>query len=307
MLAVLQGLGTIGAVVGVGYLLARLGILPEGTPQVLSRLVFFVATPALLLRTLAAAPVDAVLSGGLVVTAAATAVGAAAYALVARFVLHAAPGPTVIGALSSSYVNAGNLGIPLAVYVLGDAALIAPVMLYQLVVLAPLAFVLLDAAEAGRRPSWRRVLLQPVRNPILICSIVGIVLALTGTAVPTALDAPLALIAGMAVPGALLAFGLSLRGAPRPGRGGSAGELLTLTVIKVVLLPAVAFAIAKLLVGLDGVPLLAATLGAALPTAQNVFVYAVRYGVGVPLARDAVSTTTLACIPVLIGIAALLG
>ena len=45
---------------------------------------------------------------------------------------------------------------------------------------------------------------------------------------------------------------------------------------------------------------------AALPTAQNVFVYAVRYRTSVPLARDVVSTTTLACIPALIVIAGLL-
>ena len=53
MLAVLEGLFTIGVVIGVGYLLARTDLLPESTPVVLSRLVFFVATPALLLQTLA--------------------------------------------------------------------------------------------------------------------------------------------------------------------------------------------------------------------------------------------------------------
>jgi predicted permease len=58
--------------------------------------------------------------------------------------------------------------------------------------------------------------------------------------------------------------------------------------------------------GMTGTPLLASTMCAALPTAQNVFVYAVRYGAGVPLARDAVATTTLLCIPVLIAIAGLL-
>ena len=55
----------------------------------------------------------------------------------------------VIGALGSSYVNAGNLGIPLAVYVFGDASYVAPVMLYQLVVLAPISFVVLDMVEIG--------------------------------------------------------------------------------------------------------------------------------------------------------------
>ena len=69
MLAVLEGLTTIGVVVRVGYLLARTSLLPESTPEVLSPLVFFVATPALLLQTLAGAPIQAVLSRGLAVTA----------------------------------------------------------------------------------------------------------------------------------------------------------------------------------------------------------------------------------------------
>jgi predicted permease len=54
------------------------------------------------------------------------------------------------------------------------------------------------------------------------------------------------------------------------------------------------------------VPLLASTMCAALPTAQNVFVYAVRYKAAVPLARDAVASSTLLCIPVLVVIAGLL-
>ena len=100
------------------------------------------------------------------------------------------------------------------------------------------------------------------------------------------------LIAGMAVPGALIAFGISLRGAPLPGRGGRAVDLLVATALKIVVMPLVAFAMSRWVFGLDGVPLLAATMCAALPTAQNVFVYAVRYRASVPFARDVVSTTT---------------
>lgn len=306
MLAVLQGLVTIGVVVGIGYLLARTSLLPESTPVVLSRLVFFVATPALLLKTLAGAPIHSVLSSGLAVTAIATTVAVVIFIVLARLGWKRDVGTVVIGALGSSYVNAGNLGIPLAVYVFQDASFVAPVMLYQLVVLAPIAFVALDIVESGRRPSWRRVIIQPVRNPVIIASVLGIALAATGTAIPELIFAPLNLIAGMAVPGALIAFGISLRGAPLPGRGGRAVDLALATVLKVVLMPLVAFTFARFVFGLHGVPLLAATMCAALPTAQNVFVYAVRYRTSVPLARDLVSTTTLACIPALIVIAGLL-
>ena len=297
---------TIGVVVGVGYLLARTTLLPESAPVVLSRLVFFVATPALLLKTLAGASIHSVLSSALAVTAIATTVAVGIFILLARLWWKRDVGTVVIGALGSSYVNAGNLGIPLAVYVFKDASFVAPVMLYQLLVLAPISFVVLDVVESGRRPSFRRVIMQPIRNPVIIASVLGIAFAATGTAIPELIYAPLNLIAGMAVPAALIAFGISLRGAPLPGRGGRAADLALATVLKVVVMPLVAFAVAHWVFGLDGVPLLAATMCAALPTAQNVFVFAVRYRTSVPLARDLVSTTTLACIPALIIIAGLL-
>jgi len=306
LIAVLQGLATIGVVVGVGYLLARTQLLPDSTPVVLSRLVFFVATPALLLKTLADAPIQAVLSSGLAVTAIATTVVVLIFVLLAGLWWKRDVGTVVIGALGSSYVNAGNLGIPLAVYVFGDASYVAPVMLYQLLVLAPISFVVLDVVESGRRPSWRRVVIQPVRNPVILGSALGIVLAATHTQIPDLINAPLTLIAGMAVPGALIAFGISLRGAPLPGRGGRAADLAVATVLKIVVMPLVAFAMSRWVFGLEGVALLAVTMCAALPTAQNVFVYAVRYRASVPFARDLVSTTTVACIPALIVIAGLL-
>lgn len=306
MLAVLQGLSTIGIVVGVGYLLARTGLLPESTPVVLSRLVFFVATPALLLETLAGASISAVLSAALAVTALTTTVAWVSFVLIARVWWKRDTGSVVIGSLASSYVNAGNLGIPLAVYVFDNATYVAPVMLYQLVVLAPIAFVVLDMVESGRRPSWRRVLVQPVRNPVIVGSVIGISLAATGASIPDVINAPLELISDMAVPGALIAFGISLRGAPLPGRGGRAADLTVATVLKLIVMPVVAYSLGRWVFGMNGEPLVAATMCAALPTAQNVFVYAVRYKAAVPLARDAVATTTLLCIPVLVVIAGLL-
>ena len=41
-------------------------------------------------------------------------------------------GDAAVTALAASYVNANNLGIPIAAYVLGDTTVIAPVLLFQL-------------------------------------------------------------------------------------------------------------------------------------------------------------------------------
>lgn len=71
------------------------------------------------------------------------------------------PGELVIGSLASSYVNSGNLGIPVAAYALGSASFVAPTLLLQLLVLQPVALALLDSDRFGRRPRARDLLVRP--------------------------------------------------------------------------------------------------------------------------------------------------
>ena len=94
--------------------------------EVLSHIAFFVASPALLLTTVAEADTHDVLSRSLVATVVGVVVPATVYVVVAWWRWRRSAGERVIGALASSYVNAGNLGLPVAAYVLGDAALVAP-------------------------------------------------------------------------------------------------------------------------------------------------------------------------------------
>ncbi len=112
------------------------------------------------------------------------------------------------------------------------------------------------------------------------------------------------LLAAMAVPSMLLAFGISLRLGPRPATGKSAEHVWTIVVLKTLVMPAVALGVAMAL-GMRGQPLFAVVVTAALPTAQNIFTYAIRYRREVHLARDAVFISTFVSVPVILGIAAL--
>ena len=306
MQGVLEGFGVIAVVIALGYVLARVGVLGGSSQEVLARLVFFVGAPALLFETLSGAPVGDVFSSALVATALAVAVTAGIYITLARVWWRRPAAATTIGALSSSYVNGGNLGIPIAVYVLGDASYVAPTMLLQLVVLAPIAFAVLDIATTGRGVSVRALVFRPFRNPVTLASLLGVAVAALDVPVPEVVGKPVELIAGMAVPAALIAYGVSLRGAPRPGAGGSAREVVAVTVLKLVVQPGMAYLGGRFLLDLEPVWLLSVTLTAALPTAQNIFVYAVRYQRGIALARDSIFVTTLLSGPVILLIAALL-
>jgi hypothetical protein len=81
---------------------------------------------------------------------------------------------------------------------------------------------------------------------------------------------------------------------------------LASTGLKLVVQPLVAYLIGAYVVGLSGHALLAVTVIAALPTAQNVFTFAMRYGHGVVLTRDAIFFSTVLSLPVILGITWLL-
>ncbi|MFI7454818.1 AEC family transporter [Nonomuraea sp. NPDC049714] len=294
------------SVVVLGYLIGVAGVLRTADELVLSRLAFYVAAPALMFATVSRADLGVLFSPVLVTQVVAVACAQLVFVLVARLVWRRALRETTIGALASSYVNAGNLGLPLSLYVLGDAALIAPILLFQLVLVTPIGLLILDK---GSR-SVRTALTSALRNPLSLGTLLGLAFALGGVSLPVAIMRPIDLLGGAAVPVALLAYGLSLYGSrrsPAPPEGtGASREIALVVLLKAVVQPVIAYVTARFVLGLDGTVLLAATLFAALPTAQNVYVYAVTYDTGRRLARSSVLLTTLLSIPIMTAVGAVL-
>jgi malonate transporter len=309
---VLAGFATIGIIIGLGFLLAQLRILDLTAQGVLTRTAFYVTSPALMVTVLGSTDVHRLLSANLIASLGSVAVAATIAVLLARLLWKRTGGDTVIAAFCSAYVNASNLGLPIAAYALGDAALIAPMLLAQLLVLQPSGLAVLDGLTHVPSPdiSRSRLLLvrltRAFRNPLAVGSLVGLALALTGIRLPIAINAPLTLIGGMAVPSMLLAYGISLRLGPRPGAGEPPSQIAALVSLKLVAQPIAAYLIGAYAVGLVDHDLLAVTVIAALPTAQNVFTFAMRYDRGVILARDTIFVATLLSVPVILAITWLL-
>ncbi|MGW5125508.1 AEC family transporter [Streptomyces sp. NPDC004069] len=306
MRGVLSGFAVIAVVIGVGYVIGRRGSLGDQGREVLTRLAFHVASPALLFTTLARADLSVIFSSRLLVTAMSTAAAAGVFVAFGA-VRGWGVGRTTIGALCSSYVNSGNLGIPIAVYVLGDASLVAPVLLFQQIMVTPIALTVLDLSGPGGKGSlWRR-LLTPLRNPIAVGSLGGVLVSATGLRLPGPVMDPITLIGNMSVPAVLLAYGISLRGSAAPGRGSDRRLVLLAVALKSAGQPLAAWALAAGVFGLSGAPLLDVVVTSALPAAQNLFTYASRYRVGESLARESILLSTVLSVPVLVAVAALLG
>lgn len=307
MSGVIAGFTVIFVIIAIGYVLGRRGTLgPEGE-FVLGRLVFFVATPALLFVSLASSDLSVIFSPTLAIAAATAVAVGALYAAVARLWLHRPLPELTIGALCASYVNSANLGIPIAVFVLGDASFVAPLLLFQIVAYSPIALTILDITTLRRNASLFETVTTPFKNPIVVAGAAGLLIAILGWNPPEALIQPLRLIGGASVPGALLAFGISLCGVRVLEKGTSPRRDVALaSVLKILVQPALAFVMGRYLLGLDGHELFAVVVVATLPTAQNVFVYASRYRCGAVLARDTAFVTTLASIPAIALVSGLL-
>lgn len=308
---VLEGFLTLVIVIGVGFAIAHFKIAGPTAQTTLARLAFFVASPALMVTVLGETDIKQIFSTNLIASIGCVAVSATLYVLAARLVFKRTTSETVIGTFCSCYVNAGNLGLPIAVYALGSASWIAPMLLTQLVVLQPLGLAILDlttqqGSGGGRRQRVLRLISQPFRNPLMLGSLVGLVLSIFAVKLPAVINDPLHMIGNMAVPAMLIAFGISLRLGPLPGRGEPKAQIGYIVLLKLLVQPLVGYLLAAFVLHLSPHGVLAVTIVAALPTAQNVFVNAVRYDRGVILARDSVFITTVLSLLVLLAIAALL-
>lgn len=348
---VVSGLAVFAVVIAVGWALVRFGAVPAGSDTVLTGVCFYAATPALMVTTIGGADLATVVSRATLAGLLAETLGIVSAWLVHRFALRRSVAESTIGALAAGYVNAANLGIPVLIVLLGDATAIAPILLLQLLVISPTAFAVLDVSTARARATGSRpaVWTAPLRNPLLLGVVAGLVVNLTGwdagaTAgglITNSLDA----LGALAVTLMMLSLGMSLAassprvtrrltivrvarlrapgsaadgadGGPAAGGGadgagaaldrGERGAALWVSVAwKLAVVPLLALGLGTAL-GLRGPALLVPVTTAGLPSAQNVFMYATRYGAAKPLARDCVLLTTAGFVPVVLLAAVLL-
>ncbi|TQJ34285.1 AEC family transporter [Arthrobacter sp. SLBN-122] len=307
MLGVLAGFFVVWCIILVGWFVGRRRILGDNARPVLSGLTFFVASPALLFETLSKARLQEVFAEPLLVTAVAAIITAAAFFGLARFWLKRALPEALMSAMSASLANSANLGIPIAVYVLGDASYVAPLLIFQLAFFTPMFLMILDSSTSTHRTTAVGFFLMILRNPMIVGSGLGLLVAGTGFQVPALVMEPIHLIGGAAIPAMLIAFGMSLNGTrPLQASAGRRVDTLLASGFKLAVQPALAYVFARFALGMDGHALFAVVVTSALPTAQNVFVAASRYQTGLTVAKDTVLITTVVAVPAMIGVALLL-
>lgn len=308
LLSAMEGFCVIGIVIFVGYVAARMRIGGPSAQMVLNRFSFFVSSPCLMFAILSKEPIFDIFHPSIIVAFFSAMLVGVVFLILNRMFFHMGAADATIGALNSLYLNSNNIGLPIATYILGNGALVAPILVMQQALFTPIGLTALDVTTKGK-VSIKEIAKQPLHQPLLIGSLLGIVLsavhAKTGWFIPNFLYDPINMIGESAVPMILMAFGMSLHGTKPLQQKGDRPAIFTVAVLKNIVMPVIAFLLAYFVMGFRGSELYACVVLAALPTGQNVYNYAARYNVGLTFARDGILMSTMTS-PVFIAIIAAL-
>jgi predicted permease len=230
-------------VIGLGYLLRASRFLNDDSNTALSRIVFYVAAPALLFHGASQTPLrqSVNLQVLLLIAAVTFAVGFAVYIAAAR----TSPRRRGVFAQGSHRSNMVFVGLPIITNaygdsVLGPAAVIIGFMVVWYNLLAVLFLTLPHQQLSARDPkAWRDSVKKMFMNPLIIGCVGGIVVSAIGFSVPVTLARALDLVGRTALPLALISVGAGLEfGKLRAEMAGAA----LVSLIKLIVYPALVYA-----------------------------------------------------------------
>ncbi len=262
----------------------RWGAFTAGFWRDLERLVYFVFFPALLFQALSHGEIDLLAAWPMVATGILFTLIGMGLGWLSQGLFHDPP-PVFAAAFQCSFRFNSYVGLAVAGALHGKAGIAAiGLMMGFLVPLANLASVAVLARHGEGR--WLREILG---NPLIIATVGGLVFSLTGLALPPLMERTLELLARASLPLGLIAVGAGLR---LDALDHARGHLWYGVLIKLVVLPAVAWGLAQLL-GLSGIWLETAILMAALPVSTVAYVLATRMGGDGQVIAAQVALTTL--------------
>lgn len=327
------------ALVLLGWLAARTERLPASAIPGLNAYVLFFALPCMLFRFGSSLPLEQLTNPALLAIYGIAALTMVALAIAMTLRRTGAPAghgvgmkDAAFGALVTAFPNAGFMGVPLLVALLGDAAAgpVIGAIVVDLVVTSTLCLALAHsreqsgdatplrrvgvvdaemprnpeaAAPASRRGAWSGALFAlrgALTNPLPWAIALGAAFAATGAALPAPIAQIVRMLGDSATPVALFTIGAVLHRAGRHAHTRTpTRRYLPLALVKLLVHPALVFALGLAFRAL-GAPvsafdLMVLTLVAALPSASNASILAERYGAdNGRVARIILASTVLA-------------
>ncbi len=289
MLASLLVVLPVFGLIALGYGARWLKVVRETTGEGLSDFVFVLAVPCLLFKTLATAAIPAVQPWGYWI---AYFIGLgivwALAMLIARRVFARSGPELVVSGFAAAQSNTVFVGIPMILKAYGEAGAVPLGLL--LAVHLPVTMTAATLLAEGRSASLGMLVKRLFTHPIII----GILLGSAARPIISLIPAPLwtivDLLAGAAVPCALISLGIAMR---RYGVKSGIGLPAVLSGLKLGLHPLIVYVLATKVFSMPPHWSGVAVLFAACPCGINAYLFAERYRQGVADASSAIALSTM--------------
>lgn len=265
-----------------GYLLAwRMAI--DG--RSLGRLLFYLATPSLVFRSLYTTEVDLGTMQQVAIVAAIVSILSGLAGWLIGFDQPRRERMAIV--LTSAIGNNGNMGIPICYFAFGEIGLALGTLYY--VVSSFLNNTMGVAVASAGKASLATALRNSLQVPVLYAATAGLLLNQMGAEIPTPLFRAVDLMANAAVPGMLALLGVQLRSSPLfQGQA----VIWRSSTVRLIGAPLLALLL-SLWLGVNGVERDVLILQAAMPTAVMGAVLATEYDTAPQLVAAVIFITTV--------------
>lgn len=293
ILALAQTIFGFVAIVAVGWLLRRFGVLKAEDARPINNIIIYAGLPALIFRAVYPAALDRSLLVVAVVAWIVFVVSALAAWGVTRFLR--LPKPIAGGfILTAALGNTGYIGYPVSLAILGDEGLVRAIFYDVFGTVAALLLVGLFIAEHMGTVRGRRV--NPIREALTFPAVIALGLALLLRAVPVEIPGlvsdGLDSLASLVVPLIMIAVGLSIR--PRSLRE-HAVALTGVVGLRLLLAPLIALMVALVAIE-DPQTVRLVVLEAGMPSMMLSLVIGARFELDTDFIASAILVTTVASV-----------
>jgi predicted permease len=281
------------AIILLGWLARRKQYIPPHFIEPANHLVYYLAIPAMIFRSISRADFSAQLNGRFLSVSLVAIVLAAMAAWITAAAAKIDWSQRGTFLQSSFHGNLGYIGLAVAYYYLGDDGLVSAGILagFMMILQNFLSVFCLQlyAARESRSRGFRTGVMQLVGNPVIVGAVSGIIFSVLEVPIPMVVDKSLEILGDMALPMALLIIGASLS-FEMVGRRFK--TVMIAAVIKLVVLPAVGLWGYRVL-NLDAGNFLPGLILLACPTATVAYIMAEEMGGDAQCAIATISASTL--------------
>lgn len=287
----------------VGYLCARQNFISREQINGLSKLTFNIILPSFLFVTMATNPMAEVFNPNVIGAFYLPVIGIYSLALLYHYCFAEQSkqiGPAAVFAMGNTYSNVVLLGLPVTLAALGEALVPHVFMILSFHGLIMIGFTSFcgtfhqsgDEQQAGNQQPFAVKLLQMVKNPILASIFGGMLYNVAGFTIAADIASALKMLGKPGITCALIVLGSSLHFYSVKGKLGQIGSL---TLVKLVMLPLAVWLSATYLFELEQQLIALVVILSASPTGVNAYLVACTVKSHEALVASTVVVTTVLC------------